>query len=391
MAILQECPICNNKQSVKNKKCKCGANLDKFKKTGKIRYWINFKIPGGKYRREFVSNSIEDARAADGKRKVQKKEGRIFDMLPEARLTFNELTEWYLALTSIKDLGYYKDLRNNLGSFNQVFGATLINDVTPEDLKEYQLKRKKEGYADSYIDKHTGAARTMVNRAFENGKINGDGLKPFRLVKRLLKNSRANARDRVLTIEEYQAVFKKLPIHLKPIWAMGYYTGMRLDEILSLVWDKVDFQRGFIHLEASDTKDNEKRSVPIVDELRRHLEQIPRGLHEDHVFLYRGKPVKDIRTGLKNACEKANVLYGQKTKGGIIFHDLRHTFNTNMRKAGVTESVIMEITGHATREMFDRYNTIDAGDKKQGVNQLSFFLAEQENRVNKNVDQNGKR
>ena len=33
---------------------------------------------------------------------------------------------------------------------------------------------------------------------------------------------------------------------------------------------------------------------------------------------------------------------------------LRHSFNTRMRKAGVAESVIMKITGHSTREMFDR-------------------------------------
>jgi len=59
---------------------------------------------------------------------------------------------------------------------------------------------------------------------------------------------------------------------------------------------------------------------------------------------------------------------------------LRHTFNTYMRKAGVPESVIMEITGHSTREMFDRYNTVDAEDAKQAVDQLQNFL--------KSVDQN---
>jgi integrase len=67
-------------------------------------------------------------------------------------------------------------------------------------------------------------------------------------------------------------------------------------------------------------------------------------------------------------------------RDGFIFHDLRHTFNTNMRKAGVQESVIMDITGHSTREMFDRYNTVDAEDARQAVDQLRNFL--------KSVDQN---
>jgi integrase len=52
----------------------------------------------------------------------------------------------------------------------------------------------------------------------------------------------------------------------------------------------------------------------------------------------------------------------------------RHTFNTNMRKAGVPESVIMQITGHATREMFDRYNTIDAEDARRAIDQLQDYF-----------------
>jgi hypothetical protein len=42
-----------------------------------------------------------------------------------------------------------------------------------------------------------------------------------------------------------------------------------------------------------------------------------------------------------------------------------------MRKAGVPESVIMEITGHYTRQMFDRYNTVDDEDRRQAVDKLS--------------------
>jgi hypothetical protein len=47
----------------------------------------------------------------------------------------------------------------------------------------------------------------------------------------------------------------------------------------------------------------------------------------------------------------------------------------NMRKAGVPESVIMDITGHSTRAMFDRYNTIDSDDRKQAMDQFRGFLA----------------
>ena len=45
-----------------------------------------------------------------------------------------------------------------------------------------------------------------------------------------------------------------------------------------------------------------------------------------------------------------------------------------MRKAGVPESVIMEITGHSTREMFDRYNAVDEDDKRKAVEQLQDYF-----------------
>jgi hypothetical protein len=54
-----------------------------------------------------------------------------------------------------------------------------------------------------------------------------------------------------------------------------------------------------------------------------------------------------------------------------------------MRKAGVPESVIMEITGHSTREMFDRYNTVGLEDTRKAVEQFACSLAF----VDQNVDQ----
>ena len=55
--------------------------------------------------------------------------------------------------------------------------------------------------------------------------------------------------------------------------------------------------------------------------------------------------------------------------------DGRHTFVTNMRKAGVSESVIMQITGHLTREMFDRYNTVDEDDTRRAVERMEKYVA----------------
>ena len=47
------------------------------------------------------------------------------------------------------------------------------------------------------------------------------------------------------------------------------------------------------------------------------------------------------------------------------------------------ESVIMKITGHSTREMFLRYDTVDVSDTRKAVDQMEGFLKS----VDQNVDQ----
>jgi len=380
MAILAECPACHRKQSRAKHLCVCGEDLDRAKQSKRVHYWLFYRL-GGKQKWELVydqdteepSTSLQYAKDAEGKRRSQKRENRIFDIKPDTIMTFNELTEWYLNLEKVKALPSYWLIKLSLKKFNSVFGNTIISKVKSSDLENYQAKRRREGLADATIDHEIGKAKSMVNKAFENDMISGDTLKSFKVVKKLLKRN-ANARDRVLTTGEYESLFKHSSRHLQGILATAYYTGMREGEILNLTWDKVDLKSRLIKLEAIDTKDREPRVIPISDELYEVLNAIPRPIHDPHVFLFKGKPIRDLRTALRKACKKAEIPYGRFIKGGFVFHDLRHTFNTNMRKARVPESVIMNITGHSTREMFDRYNSIDADDTREAIGQLSSYF-----------------
>ncbi len=98
-----------------------------------------------------------------------------------------------------------------------------------------------------------------------------------------------------------------------------------------------------------------------------------RHLHNDYVFLYNDRHIKHCTTALKTACKGAGIVWGRDVKDGFIFHDLRHTFVTGMRKAGVSKSVRMSITGHAARDMDDRYNRVDDSDKLLAVRRLEEY------------------
>ncbi len=389
MAIMAECPVCKRKVAVKHKTCKCGEDLVKAKQGKRVKYHIVYRVKGKqKWQLADKPYSIENARACEGKLRGCKAENRILEPLPDSKMLFRELADWYLDLERVKALSSQWRVKMALDRFNETFGDRIVNTILPSEIENYQGKRKAEGKSDATIDQEVGAAKTVINKAFNNDMVGGDSLKRFKRVKKLLKAG-ANRRDKVLSIEEADALMEAAPAHIKPIVATAYHTGMRKGEILNLKWNRIDMQERTIRLTPKDTKSGRGRIIPISESLYPTLKALPKSIHHGEVFLFKGKPITDIRGGLRKACKGAEIPYGRSALNGFTFHDLRHTFNTDMRKAGVHESVIKKIMGHEDPGMFSRYNTIDLDDLKGGIERLDAFRSSVRQPVRQNEKANG--
>jgi integrase len=80
-----------------------------------------------------------------------------------------------------------------------------------------------------------------------------------------------------------------------------------------------------------NTKNGERREIPINDILKDVLRGLPRRIDNSLYLFYdpsSGKPYGNIKKSFKATCRKAHI-------GDFRFHDLRHTFASHLVMAGV--------------------------------------------------------
>ena len=168
---------------------------------------------------------------------------------------------------------------------------------------------------------------------------------------------------RFLNEDEIPRLLSACAPHLKPIVETAILTGMRRGEILSLKWDQI--RGGFIYLEK--TKTNEARQIPVSDDLEAVFKDIRQrdGLRYEHVFTFRGQPIeRDLHVGFGAALKRAGLV-------GFHFHDLRHTFASQLILNGGSLKDVQEILGHKSMTMTLRYAHLTQESKRKAVNLLN--------------------
>jgi integrase len=131
---------------------------------------------------------------------------------------------------------------------------------------------------------------------------------------------------------------------------------------LGLKWEQI--RNGFIYLHK--TKTNEARQVPINNALEALFKRIRKRQHltSEYVFTYQGKHVDSVKTAFNSATKKAGIV-------DFRFHDLRHTFASQLVMKGGTLKDVQELLGHKTMTMTLRYAHLEQEHKKKAVNLLN--------------------
>ena len=250
-------------------------------------------------------------------------------------------------------------------------------DVTRKDGTSRRVperSRTSAGASNAEINRELTILKRMFSLAFQAGKLLHKPHIP------LLRED--NVRTGFFEPDQFASVYEHLPTAIQPVIEFAYITGWRIpSEVLTLQWRNVDFKAGEVRLDPGSTKNRDGRVFLFTDDLRRLLE----GQYAEHLKLRKAgkvepwvffRMVADKRGGEKHprpilaftkAWRLACIAAGCP---GRIPHGLRRTAVRNMVRRGVPERVAMQLSGHKTRSVFERYNIVSNGDLRAAATQL---------------------
>jgi integrase len=265
------------------------------------------------------------------------------------------------------------------------FGGRRLTTITTADVNTFILKRRTDVIL-------FGASEDGTERKVSNGEINRELTTLKRIFNLARQNGKLthvphipmlkerNVRTGFFEREQITWIVAHLPPAIRPAVQLAYITGWRIpSEVLPLQWRHVDFEARVVRLDPHTTKNDEGRTFPFTDALEQLLEAQKaehdrlkaEGVICPWVFnrtnqKVKGKRITTFIKAFRAACTKAGCP-------GRIPHDLRRTAVRNLVRAGIPERVAMQMTGHKTRSVFERYNIVSECDLVDAARKLNAF------------------
>ena len=325
-------------------------------------YWIKYYRAGRPYRESTASDKITEAKRFLQLREGQVVEGR-FPGLRVQKVLVEELARDYLRENEINGRKSLRDAQRNVRRLAEAFGGLRVPELTSEKIAAYIEARHHAGLTNASINRELAALRRMLTLGARQQPPKVLHLPPIPRLKE--RNIRTGFYDH----DEFLALRGALPDHQKLPCTIGYWTGMRKGEILNLRWDQLDLDRSLLRLDPGSTKSDKGRLVPLVEDLLAVLTQwrlktLAESPSCPWICHYRGQKLTRLTRAWGTALQRVGLE-------GKLFHDLRRTGVRNMVRAGISERVAMQISGHKTRSVFDRYDIVSERDLRDAAERLN--------------------
>lgn len=351
MAISLRCVKCKRMHSIKTRILKClGCGTSMKASTTKV-YMVRCKLPNGSWKSKQVQ-TLDLAVKVEAKFKTQALEDVVFNI--KTAPLINQIWEKYLSWAMLnkrswKDdkarwemhiIPHIKGLKTDRVTADHIQG--ILNEISssktrlgtpykPATIKQVLLLIKRV-YNWSIERKYyygTNPCTGVDSPKFDNRVTN-----PLdkQSLNSLLKVTDSWENERASLVVKF-----------------GLYSGKRKGEILSLAWDNVDLENGYITLLGTNTKSKEVQVLPLNNTCASILERANEIRISDFVF-------PSNTGGFYHSFDTTWQLIKKKAGVKIRFHDLRHTFASYLASSGKVDIYTLKtLLGHKTISMTQRY------------------------------------
>jgi integrase len=178
----------------------------------------------------------------------------------------------------------------------------------------------------------------------------------------------------ILTPDEVRKLF---PAEWETVWdervfyvlnKLAACTGMRLGELLGLrgefVYETyIDVCAQYSRYGYGDVKTHKPRNIPLPPGLCSDLALLMKDNGEGYLFSKDGgnKPTarRSVYDALYKALDRIGINEDERKRRNLSMHGWRHFLNTTLLMANVSDSKVMEITGHTSKKTKKHYTHFD--------------------------------
>lgn len=189
-------------------------------------------------------------------------------------------------------------------------------------------------------------------------------------------------RKQVFTPIQIQKLLSTASNSWKGLILFGYFTGLRLQDIVNLKWENLDLASEMLLIIVKKT--GKDITVALHPDVKSWLDSQKTRSQQGYVLAeLKSQSAAHISRGFTRFMKRAGVRGEliRKAKGkaghnlnGLTFHSLRHTFISAMANAGVSKELRMEIVGQTTGSVHKVYTHHEAERLRSAITTIPGIL-----------------
>jgi integrase len=263
-----------------------------------------------------------------------------------------------------RDANHVAISRTVIGRAARVSGWVGWRDLSVANVHKLVDDMAAAGATASYRNKVIARLKALAAWATPEGWAN-----PLSKLRRVSERGAVRRRARrAATAAELSALLAiaGVPGYRVKAYALAAYAGLRRNEAAALTWDRVDADQGTVTVpwKQGDGAD----TIPLHPYVLSLL--LPDGgaaPAEGRVLV----AVPDLKTLVKDL-KRAGVTFADARGQRLDYHALRHTFVTNLSRAGASSVTRRRLARHMHESVNDRYTHADLAEMREALGRVPW-------------------